>query len=121
MTFIPTIHTLAICVPLLGTPLHTYAISCTFMQSASLVEVAQCTQSYKYKSSASGNVLIKHWEGVKCDFSDLDSGMVVGASWAALNIPETAELLGFSCLTASRVYTEWQSGSSVGGNTIGRL
>jgi len=32
--------------------------------------------------------------------------VVVGARWAGLSISETADLLGFSCTTISRVYRE---------------
>uniref|UniRef100_A0AAR2JXS4 Tc3 transposase DNA binding domain-containing protein n=1 Tax=Pygocentrus nattereri TaxID=42514 RepID=A0AAR2JXS4_PYGNA len=47
--------------------------------------------------------------GKKGDLSDFESfkhGMVVGARWAGLSITETAELLGFSRTTISRVYRE---------------
>ncbi len=40
--------------------------------------------------------------GKKGDLSDFERGMVVGAS-----ISKTADLLGFSRTTISRVYGEW--------------
>ncbi len=42
--------------------------------------------------------------GKKGDLSDFERGMVVGARWAGLSISKTADLLGFSCTTISRVY-----------------
>ncbi len=45
--------------------------------------------------------------GKKVDLSDLKRGMVVDARRAALSISKTADLLGFSRITISRVYREW--------------
>jgi len=44
--------------------------------------------------------------GKKGDLSDFECGMVVDARQAGLNISETADLLGFSLTTISRVYRE---------------
>ncbi len=44
--------------------------------------------------------------GKKEDSSDFERGMVVGARRAGLSISETADLLGFSHTTISRVYRE---------------
>ncbi len=43
--------------------------------------------------------------GKKVDLSDFERGMVVGARRAGLSISKTADLLGFSCTTISRVYS----------------
>ncbi len=45
--------------------------------------------------------------GKKGDLSDFECVMVVGARWAGLSISKTADLLGFSRTTISRVYIEW--------------
>ena len=45
--------------------------------------------------------------GKKCDLSDFDRDMIVGARQGGLSISETADLLGFSHTTVSRVCREW--------------
>ena len=57
--------------------------------------------------------------GKKGDLSNYERGMVVGARRAGLSISQSAQLLGFSRTTISRVYKERCEKHPVCGSPVG--
>lgn len=51
---------------------------------------------HRYKPAASGSIHINH-----------SCGMIVGTGWSALSISVSANLLGISLASLSRVYSDW--------------
>ena len=75
-----------------------------------IIRWQQCIKSERYRPRASVDVRIKHQNGeYKCNLSEFDC-----CCQAGLSISETPDLLGFSCSTASRVY------STVNSNLVDR-
>jgi len=57
--------------------------------------------------------------GKKGDLSHFENGMVVGARWAGLTISQSAQSLGLSRTTISRVYKECcEKGKTAGGGVM---
>ncbi len=71
------------------------------MAATQCIWASRCGEDYLLKFKLSIKM------GKKGDLNDFERGMVVGAWWAAFSISKTADLLGFSCSTISRVYREW--------------
>ncbi len=89
-------------VTLLGTPVH-LLVNANIL-SASDMAATQCIKSCRYGREVQLFFRANIGMEKKCDLSDFDRGVIVGARRGGLSISETADLLGFSRMTASRVY-----------------
>ena len=54
--------------------------------------------------------------GKKSDLSDFERGMIVGARRAGSSVSKTADVLGFSRTTVSRVFREWSEKQKTSSN-----